>query len=128
MDDTRTVVLSLRASGGQSTRGEPILLVLRCRSGETEAFIRWNDYLGLDEARVTTRIGNAKAETRSWNISTDNLATFYRRNDVEFIKALLNTDRFLAQVTPYGENPVTATFDITGLSIAVVPLRETCGW
>jgi len=37
-------------------------------------------------------------------------------------------DNFLTQITPYGENPVMATFDIQGLKEAIKPLRKACGW
>jgi len=32
------------------------------------------------------------------------------------------------EATPVNENTVNATFDIAGLSEAIKPLRESCGW
>ena len=38
---------------------------------------------------------------------------------VAFIRELMAADRFVAQVTPYNESPVTAVFELTGLPTAV---------
>lgn len=57
------------------------------------------------------------------------MLTFYPGSGaIGFIKELMDADRFVAQVTPYNDNPVTAIFDLTGLNQAVQPLQETCGW
>lgn len=87
----------------------------------------WSDYLG-SEARVTWRVGDEDAEVARWSLSTDNEATFYPYDDISFIKQLLGTDRFVAQVTPYDESPITAVFDLTGLANVIHPLQEACGW
>tara|TARA_B100001123_G_C15261633_1_gene1006788 strand:+ start:111 stop:719 length:609 start_codon:yes stop_codon:yes gene_type:complete len=128
IDDSKTVTLYLVADSGKSSMlGEPVVLIIRCKSLETNVFINWRDYLG-SEARVLTRIGKEKAETRSWSLSTDSQATFFPRNEVDFLKKLLAVDSFVAQVTPYSESPVTAIFNIKGLSNAITPLREACNW
>jgi len=128
IDDTKTVTLYLLADSGKSSMlGQPVVLFIRCKSLETNVFINWSDYLG-NEATVLTRIGKEKAETRNWNLSTDSQATFLPRNEVDFLNKLLIVDSFVAQVTPYNESPVTAIFDVKGLSNAITPLRETCNW
>lgn len=128
IDDTKTVTLYLVADSGKSSMlGQPVVLFIRCKSLETNVFINWRDYLG-SEATVLTRIGKEKAETRNWNLSTDSQATFFPRNEVDFLNKLLIVDSFVAQVTPYNESPVTAIFDVKGLSNAITPLRETCNW
>jgi type VI secretion system protein VasI len=127
LDDSTTVVLILYADSGKSIWGDPIALVLRCDSKVTEAYINWHTYLG-DEAHVTWRIGDASATTAKWSLSTDWEATFYPYDTIAFIRQLLAADRFVAQVTPYGESPITAVFDLTGLANAIPPLQEACGW
>lgn len=126
IDDSKTVILRLRADSGQSRFREPISLIARCQSNSTDLYIVWNDYLG-SEASVLTRIGSKNAETSRWSLSTDSQATF-RRNPIDFLKDLLEADRLVAQVTPYNGSPVTAIFDTSGLQNAIVPLRQTCGW
>ncbi len=90
-------------------------------------YITWDAYLG-SEATVLTRVGDAKAVSQGWDLSSDSKATFYPGNHVSFIKSLLQTDKLVAQVTPYDESPVTAVFDLSGLSTAIAPLQATCGW
>jgi len=128
VDDTKTVALILLADEGKSKFGEAIPLIIRCKSNKTELAIKWSDYLGLDSTNVLTRIGNAPAQQRYWSLSSDNTATFFPEAPITFIKSLMGADKFVAQVTPYNENPVTAIFDIRGLSEAIKPLQETCGW
>jgi type VI secretion system protein VasI len=41
---------------------------------------------------------------------------------------MLGADKFIAQTTPYNENPVTAIFETRGLRNALVPLADTCDW
>ncbi|MDN3986769.1 type VI secretion system-associated protein TagO [Zwartia vadi] len=128
IDDTRTVVLVLEATSGSARSGQEVRLVLRCQSKKTEAYINWHDFLGTDSAEVTYRIGNAKAIKSTWSLSTDNKATFFPGDPVAFMKALIEQNTFVAQVTPYMESPLTSSFDTTGLVNAIKPLRETCGW
>lgn len=128
IDDSKTVTLYLVADSGKSAMlGESVILFIRCKSLETNIFINWSDYLG-SEANVLTRIGKEKAEIRNWSLSTDSQATFFPRNEVDFLKKLLVVDSFVAQVTPYSASPVTAIFDIKGLPNAIKPLREVCNW
>lgn len=128
IDDTRTVLVVLASETGKPRFGGEIRLVLRCKSKETEAYINWSDFLGTDKASVTTRIGNQKATTSDWGLSSDNKASFYPGDVVSFIKSLMEHDSFIAQVTPFSESPLTASFDTKNLVNAVKPLRETCGW
>lgn len=75
-----------------------------------------------------TRFDRAKAQTKTWSISTDNKAAFVPGNDVAFAKEMMNYGKMLTQVTPYGEVPVTAVFNIEGLKEAVKPIRKACRW
>ena len=127
VDDTKTVNLVLVADEGKSAFGQSIALVIRCMSNETQLYITWNSYLG-DEANVLTRVGQQQATTQRWLLSTDSQATFYPGSAIQLIRSLMQVDGFVAQVTPYGESPVTAVFDVKGLSRAIEPLQQTCGW
>ena len=127
VDDTPTVMLALQAEGGGTLNRNMPRLILRCRSSKTDAYINWDDYIA-DRTQVTYRIGSQEARRKVWSTSTDNTVTFYPDNDVAFIKSLLAVDRFVARVAPHNEDPVTAVFDLTGLAVAVRPLRSMCGW
>jgi type VI secretion system protein VasI len=61
-------------------------------------------------------------------MSSNQQATFYPSNDVDYVKALMTADRLVAQVTLHSGNPITAIFDTQGLDNAVKPLRQSCGW
>ena len=126
IDDSRTVTLILEATSGKSKWNKNVFLVARCKSNTTNLYIDWNDYLGSD-AYVLTRIGNKKAVTSEWSLSTDSKATFHTK-PIPFLKNMSGANKLIAQVTPYNENPVTAIFDTSGLSNALKPLRETCNW
>ena len=127
LDDSKTVFLALVAAEGRSgLLREPPTLVLRCKSGQVEAYIDWSNYMGSDASSVTSRIGSEPPVERSWGHSTDNRATFYPDDPVKLLEALLSVDRFVAQATPYSESPVTAVFLLRGLDKAIVPLREAC--
>ena len=127
VDDSKTVVLALRADSGKSKWGKPVTLITRCKSNTTELYISWNDYLGRN-AEVLTRVGSQDAVTKDWSLSTDSQATFHPRGTISFIKNMMAADKLVAQITPYNESPVTAIFDTSGLENAIKPLRETCNW
>ena len=126
IDDSKTVTLILKADEGNSRWGRPVVMIARCKSNTTDLYIAWNDYLG-SEADVLSRVGDTKAQTRRWSMSTDSKATFHPQ-PIAFLKSMMEANTLVAQVTPYNESPVTAIFDTTGLADAIKPLRETCNW
>lgn len=126
IDDSKTAVASLEATGDRSKWGKSISLILRCQSGKTEAYIAWGDYLGSDSVAVLTRIGKSEAQSKEWSISSDKTATFYHGDAIAFIENLAKEKNFVAQATPYNENPKTAIFDLTGIENAVRPVRSAC--
>lgn len=129
LTDQPTVMLSIDARRGTNTYGSAPTLVLRCQRNTTEAYIAWREYLGSDGSKaVVERIGDAAARRQYWGMSTSNTATFYSGGDISFIKSLLEADRFVAQTTPYGDDPLTAVFELEGLSEKIGPLRRACHW
>ena len=128
VNDTKTTMLSLTAESGKSKWGKAPDLVIRCKSNETNLYIRWNNFLNTNDVKVLTRIGNKKAETKEWDISSSRETSFYPASSVKFIRRMLEYDKFLAQVTPYGKSPITAVFDTSGMKNAIKPLQENCGW
>lgn len=135
LDDTKTVTVSLTSKSGVSRSGDPIVFVGRCKSNKTEVFVDWRDYLG-DDSRdvdsawkdVTVRIGKTPAQSQRWGISTDRKATFAPNWPGKLLKDLLDQEVLVLQTTPYGENPTTATFDVSGLRNVLGELATTCGW
>ena len=76
---------------------------------------------------VLMRIGSEKAKTSKWSMSTDSKATFYPKNNKEFILKLKEADKAVFKVTPYGDSPIIAIFDLKGLSEVIGQYVYT-GW
>jgi len=135
IDDTTTVTLTLAAEKGTSQQGDPVTFVARCKSNKTEAYVVWGDFLGDDSKdvysnwkNVTIRIGAGDARDERWGVSTDRKATFSPGWAGSLLKKLLGNERLVLQTIPYGENPNTAVFDVTGLSSVLGVLSGTCNW
>jgi hypothetical protein len=105
----------------------PIFLTIRYKSKKDELYIGWDDYLG-SEADVIYRIGKEDAIRTRWSLSTDKKGTFFHGDVIKLIRKLFEANRFVAQVTPYNESPITAIFDIRGLKNAVEPFNNILHW
>ncbi len=77
---------------------------------------------------MLTRLDKESAVTKAWSISTDNKAVFVSGSNIAFAKQFMEHQSLLAQITPYGESPVMANFDLVGLTDAIKPLRDACKW
>jgi len=127
MDDSQCIIFSLTADSGAGTYSDPVRLVIRFQSGETEVYIVWNSYLG-DDVRVTSRIGKQPSDTSKWSESSDSKASFYPDDPIELIKNLEGVDTYVAKVTPFGENPITAIFDVRGLKSIASNYADALQW
>lgn len=131
VDDSKNVILSLSSNDYIRTPfGESVTptIYVACREKKTEVFINWDVYLGLEQTSMLYRLDKQKAVEKNWSISTDTKAVFYRGSDIDFIRALAKADKMYTKITPYNEAPVSATFDLAGLSEAMKPLQKACGW
>jgi type VI secretion system protein VasI len=128
LTDKSIYIAMLDASSGRGRLGEQIGLVVRCAKNKTELYINWNSFLGTDTARVTHRVGKLKAETHTWDVSTDHTSSFYPGSPVATLKEMTKNTSFVANVTPYSESPVTATFDVSGAEAAFSDIRKGCSW
>lgn len=127
LDDTKTYVFFLIADEGiSSTRKRTTLMIRKSSSGD-EIFINWGSYLGL-ETEVAFRVGKAEAIQSQWSISTDGKATFYSGNALKLIRDIGNNEKVVAQCTPYGDNPITAIFDVRGLKEISKKYNNELGW
>ena len=130
LDDSTNVHMGMQSQElvrNRFGRQQRVILAMRCREGRSELFLNWGEYLGIDSARVITRVDSAEARTEDWNIGSNNETTFHR-NAVAHMRELMPANTVLYQVTPFGEDPRRVTFDLAGLSEAIGPLREACGW
>ena len=90
IDDSKNVYLTLDSNDtipallGSSRPA----LVARCKGNNTNVYVVWGVYLGIDGTEVLVRLDGEKATQSTWSISTDYQATFYGGGDVEFLKSL----------------------------------------
>jgi type VI secretion system VasI family protein len=133
LDDSRNVYLSTRSL--QMTLGTLRLPVtptlhLRCAENTTSIFITWESFLDMESTEVTTRIDKLPAESSYWNVSTnfEAVGLWNGADAIPFIRSLFGHDRLLVRVTPYGDSPQTAVFNIEGLAEAAGPLMAACHW
>lgn len=118
LDDSLTVSIRREAEspvhGG--FRKSPAVLILRHKEGKSEAYVSWPMYLGNDKMPVTVRFDGDEAITDDWGCSTDGKAVFSPFPFSDFLETVLTSKRLVVRLTPYGESPETATFDISGLA------------
>jgi type VI secretion system protein VasI len=117
----------LRADEGRGRFGDGVFMIVRCKSGKTEAYINWNTYLGSDGLTVTSRIDKAAASATEWTISTDHKASFIPQ-PVATLKRFDGSSSYVVNLTPYGESPITAIFDITSANEAFKDIIRDCKW
>lgn len=115
-------------------RGGKVTLYVRCVENKTGLIFatgchmtssQYNDY-----GDVTYRLDDEKAKTVGMQESTNNrsLGLWSGGRSIPVIKQMFDKSQMVVRMTPYGENPFTATFDISGLEESIKPLREACHW
>lgn len=103
------------------------LLMIRFREIFIELWIDWNAQVGHSvKPQVGWKIDDRpRRRRRGWNLSTDGQATFMPRDEVmDMVLALSNADLLSIEVHPFGRNPISASFRISGFKVAVEPLLE----
>ena len=115
-------------------KGARVNLTLRCMDNTTALIFDTGCHMTSSEYNshgdVTYRIDAEKARSVSMVESTDNrsLGLWSGGKAIPMIKQMLGKSRVVARMTPYGENPITATFPVSGLEDAIKPLRQACDW
>jgi len=115
------------ATTGQGRFGDRIALVVRCKNQVTEAYIDWQTFLGTNETTVTHRVDRAPAASARWSISTDHKASFMP-DPKATLESFVGATTYVANLTPYSESPITATFNIAGAEQAFRDIRRDCRW
>lgn len=135
--DTTDVIVALRSENTLSCKNygaaEKASLILRCSENTTAMYLATDCHLASGHGgygQVEYRFGEKPAHKREFNASTDNkaLGLWSGRKSISMIKAMLGSERAIFRFTPYGNSPVTAKFNITGIDDAIAPLRKECGW
>lgn len=130
--DQGKMFVAIRATEHDARTPRVPQLVLRCKEGDLSVYLNWYVYIAPEsrkssDVKVTFRLDDAAPQTSNWEPSTDNASTFYGGNAAIFMRSLVETDTFVARVTPYRDPPATAIFSTKGLSAHIDELFETCG-
>lgn len=136
LDDSRTVVLTIDSDEpirGQFGPAGPAVMHLRCMENSTVFYLWLNDLFLSDiqgYGTVDYRIDDDKAAELQMEVSTDNkaLGLWGGSTSIPMIEKLIDGERVVFRATPYNESSVEFSFDLSGLDIAIAPLREACSW
>lgn len=127
LDDSQTTHLFLVSDSGSNYKNDKPVLNVRCMGKKQELYINWDTFVASDYASIKMRIDDKEPFQEDMNMSTNNEATFTQYAD-KYIKELRVGKKFVAQVVPFGANPITAIFSLNGLDKALRRVENECGW
>jgi type VI secretion system protein VasI len=109
-------------------------LAIRCREGKTSLAVHFGDHFMTsskygDWGKVTYRVDRRAAAEALWVHSPDNAELVIQGPPaIELATSMVSASNFLIRAVPFGEMPLTASFDVSGLENAIAPLRTACAW
>ena len=118
------ISVALTADTATAPENLPVLSIA-CAEGELEVAIDWKTYLG-GKNQILIRMGERDAVLADWRREAGDQITVLPEGAADFVRELRAVDRFLAQTVPFGEDPVTAVFDVRGLDSALAPVQQAC--
>lgn len=139
IDDSPSVSLHTRSNERIGDRfgrnAAPATLTLSCLENTTRLLINMNNnHMASspyhDWGHVTMRIDGRQAFTRRMQESTDNsvLGLWRGGQSIPVIRDMFGAEKLTVRATPFGQSPITVTFDINGLQEEIQPLRQACNW
>lgn len=134
LDDSRTLYLDLDANTaiwGPNGRSFTPRLTVACKGEEYQAYV----FMGMraeterrrDLVTARLRFDDLEAETVSMIRSQEDDALFFREPR-EIVGRLRNHDRLVFGFTPADSDIALTSFNLRGLTKAMGPLEEQCGW
>ena len=128
-DDTKAIYLELPADQPLWDASLP-LLTLTCKENSLQAYLfgiapRADRRSDLATARL--RFDKSEAQTLKMVRAVRDDALFFQQ-PIEIVRTMMNHDQMLFGFTSVDSDLLTATFDLRGLSEALQPLQEECGW
>lgn len=114
------------------TGGIPVypVLTVRCEQGETRAYFNFGRIVPGKTVQVHYRLGAGEVQPGELIPTPDGrqLGLWSSQLSVNFVRALYQSERLRIQVPVAGAEPLTAAFELAGISKAAAPLKEACGW
>jgi len=135
--DQKTVIVTVRSNEIVNcgwNRGAHIHLVLRCMESKTVLYFNTGCHMTSSTynsyGNITYRIDDTPAQTVAGSSSTDSkaLGLWSGSGAIPLIKKMFGRKSIVVRMTPYGESPFVATFNIVGIEQATQPLRKSCNW
>jgi type VI secretion system protein VasI len=109
-----------------------VSFVVRCHENVTAAYFTTDCHMAdiQGHGKIEFRTDKNKAEVINADASTNNrsLGLWSGGKAIPFVKKLLDRDQLVARMTPFSDSPFVATFDISGISKIIEPLRSQCKW
>jgi hypothetical protein len=114
------------------TGGIPVfpVLTVRCEQGETRAYFNFGRIVPGKKVLVQYRLGAGEVRPGELIPTPDGrrLGLWSSQLSVNFVRALYHSERLRIQVPVAGGEPLTAAFELAGISKIAAPLKEACGW
>lgn len=121
-------IAKLEASSGETSFGNPIILIIKCNQGKSELAINWGSHVPRGSKIPTDlRIGNEKVISSDWRILNET-DTAYDEEPQQTLKTLLDNTKLIARTTYFQGGISTAYFNLEGMPAAVANIRTACHW
>lgn len=107
------------------------VLWLACTDGKMTGYINFGFTIGGGKKQIEYRIDGSAPQTASLETSSDFQALGNFKNPdqlTETLKLWFGSREFVIRTVSISNEPMVATFDLTGIEEAVEPLRQSCGW
>ena len=106
------------------------VLTLRCEQGETRVFFDFGRVMAEDRVTVYFRLGAGEIQAGELILAPDGrrFGLWASALSVRFVQALQRSERLRVQVPIEGAEPLTAAFELGGLTAVSSPLKDACGW
>jgi len=98
-------------------------LIIRVKSGKIEIYVSWGGFISTEPVQVSYKIGDYDNEKEIWALSSDYEGTFAKETQNLLIQ-LSTSEIAYFRTTPFQENPITYSFNISGLNFIIEKQSE----
>jgi hypothetical protein len=102
----------------------PLSLVVRCRSGTLDVYVK-TDFI-TDSGQVRYRIDDGQYRAETWSEATDYQALFYRGDDRAFARQLTGASSMIFEAREHVGDLHRRTFQLHGLGAHLPKIEAAC--
>jgi len=121
MDDTPILAFSVRST--TSVRGNPAVLLIRCKQAKLEVFVTALDVKGSESVNV--RFDKRPYKQESWSYSTDYHALFSKSPKL-LLKEIMRSSEMLLEYQPFVASPAIVKFRLPSFTSHLPELAKAC--